>query len=128
MRLLLDAHALIWAVNDPARLGPQARVELSNPANEVVLSAGTIWELAIKSGLGKLTLGQPYRQWMARSISDLGATILPVTVEYVDAQANLPPHHRDPFDRLLIAQAQVEQIAIVSGDALLDQYGVPRIW
>lgn len=128
MRLLLDAHALIWAVDDPARLGSQARAALSNPGNDVVLSAGTIWELAIKSGLGKLSLGQSYGQWMAQSIIDLGATILPITVEYADAQANLPPHHRDPFDRMLVAQAQVEKIAIVSGDVLLDRYGVSRVW
>jgi PIN domain nuclease of toxin-antitoxin system len=128
VRLLLDAHALIWAVDDPARLGPLARSALGNPGNEVVLSAGTIWELAIKSGLGKLSLSQSYGQWMAKSVTDLGATILPITVAYADAQANLPLHHRDPFDRLLVAQAQVEKIAIVSGDTLLDRYGVPRVW
>jgi PIN domain nuclease of toxin-antitoxin system len=128
MRRLLDAHTLIWAVDDPAKLGTQAVVELKNSANQLVLSAGTIWELAIKVGLGKLTLSLPYRQWMSKAITDLGLSLLPITVEYADVQASLPQHHGDPFDRLLVAQAQVDGLAIVSADAQLDPYGVTRIW
>ena len=94
----------------------------------IVLSAATIWEVAIKVGLGKLTLSQPYRLWMNQALADLGATVLPITVEYADAQAALPAHHRDPFDRLLIAQAMVEGIALVSVDSQFDSYGVHRLW
>lgn len=96
--------------------------------NERLLSAATIWELAIKVGLGKLTLSAPYRQWMAKAINDLVATILPITVDYADAQSGLSKHHWDPFDRMLIAQSQVEGISLVSNDTIFDRYGVSRIW
>jgi PIN domain nuclease of toxin-antitoxin system len=87
MRLLLDTHAIIWAVDQPDRLGSRARPALEDAANELLISAATIWEIAIKTGLGKLTLSVPYRQWMDRAIADLGSTILPITVEYADVQA-----------------------------------------
>lgn len=78
--------------------------------------------------LGKLTLSLPFREWMNRAIADLGAMVLPITVEYADAQTRLPGHHGDPFDRMLIAQAQLEGVAVVSGDAVIVQYGVARLW
>lgn len=128
MRLLLDTHTLLWAVDDPAQLGPQAIASLHDLANELLLSAGSIWEVAIKVGVKKLELSMPYRQWMLQAISDLGLTILPISVEYASIQAALPHHHKDPFDRLLIAQALSEQIPLVSVDAQFDAYGVTRIW
>lgn len=128
MRLLLDSHTVIWAVDEPTRLGMAAKTHLQDPANELLISAATIWEISIKSGLKKLTLSLPYRQWMERAIADLGATLLPITVEYADVQAALPNHHGDPFDRLVIAQSRVENAPIVSNDAVFDQYGVKRIW
>jgi len=93
MRHLLDAHTLIWALDDPSRLGRRARVILENPTNELTVSVATIWELSIKTGLGKLTLSLPF-------------------------------HHRDPFDRLLVAQCLVESIPLVSADTVFDQYGI----
>lgn len=128
MKLLLDTHSLIWAVDQPSLLGPQAKTALEDLANSLLLSAATLWEIAIKVGVNKLTLSLPYRQWMTRALNDLGVTILPVTVEYADVQATLPFHHRDPFDRLLIAQALVENIPLVSNDALFEQYGISRVW
>ena len=128
MRLLVDAHALIWAVDAPLKLGPQAVTALQDPSNDLLLSAGTIWELAIKVGLGKLSLSMPYREWMNQAITDLGMTVLPITVEYADVQSNLPRHHGDPFDRLLVAQAQVEDMALVSADPGFDPYGINRLW
>jgi PIN domain nuclease of toxin-antitoxin system len=128
MRLLIDAHALVWAVDDPSRLSPTAATALQDPANELLLSAATVWEMAIKVGLGKLTLSLPYRAWMNRAIADLGLAMLPITVEYAGAQAALPMHHRDPFDRLIIAQALTEGIPIVSADAQLPPYGITRVW
>ena len=101
---------MIWAVDDPSRLGPQAVTLLQDPVNDLLLRAGTIWEIAIKVGLGKLTLSLPFRQWMNQAMNDLGATVLPITVEYADLQANLPMHHGDPFDRLLVAQARVDNV------------------
>lgn len=128
MRLLLDTHALIWAVDNPDRLGPDAAKAIGNPANELLLSAASIWELSIKVSLGKLNLSLPFRAWTDKAIADLGAVLLPITVEYADAVAQLPNHHGDPFDRMLIGQTRVENMPIASGDAILDQYGVTRLW
>jgi PIN domain nuclease of toxin-antitoxin system len=89
VKLLLDTHTLIWAVDDPSKLGPQAVTALQDPANDLLLSAATIWEIAIKVGLGKLSLSMPYLQWMNQAITDLGMTVLPITVEYADVQVYL---------------------------------------
>ena len=128
MKLLVDAHTLIWAVDDPSKLGPQAVTALQDPANDLLLSAGTIWEIAIKVGLKKLSLSMPYKQWVTKAMAYLGMTVLPITVEYADVQAGLPNHHRDPFDRMLVAQSQVENIHLVSADPVFDQYGINRLW
>lgn len=128
MRHLLDAHSLIWALDDPRRLGATARAVLENPDNELVVSVATIWELSIKTGIGKLSLSLPYRQWVERALSDLGITVSPITLEFTARQTALPFHHGDPFDRLLVAQCLVETVPIVSADAVFDQYGVTRLW
>ncbi len=128
MKLLVDSHALLWAADQPSQLSAAAAAALRDPANDLVVSAATVWELAIKVGLKKLTLTKPYREWMTQALADLDAVLLPITVEYADVQAHLPTHHRDPFDRLLIAQASVEHFPVVSHDAALDAYGVTRIW
>lgn len=129
MRCLIDSQSLIWYVDQDHLLSQIARSTITDPVNELLLSAATLWEIAIKVGLKKLTLSLPYRQWMDKAIADLGLLLLPVTVEYADAQIGLPRNqHRDPFDRLLAAQALVEQVPVVSVDAALDQYGVTRIW
>lgn len=128
MKLLLDTHTLLWAVDDPTQLGPRAVAELQDLGNELWLSAGSIWELAIKVGSKKLDLSLPYRQWVSKAISDLGLTILPISLDHADVQTELLFHHRDPFDRLLVAQSLYEQFPIVSIDPQLDAYGVTRIW
>jgi PIN domain nuclease of toxin-antitoxin system len=126
--LLIDSHVLLWAVDQPARLSAKAETAIKDPAQMLAVSAATVWEIAIKVGLRKLSLSLPYQQWMTRALSDLQATILPITIESAGVQAALPYHHGDPFDRMLIAQAQVEQIPIVSHDPAFDNYGVMRIW
>jgi PIN domain nuclease of toxin-antitoxin system len=128
MRLLIDAHVLLWAVDDPAQLSSPATTALQDPANQLLIGAGTIWEISIKVGLGKLSLSLPYQQWMDRVVGDLGLSILPITVVYADRQAMLPHHHRDPFDRLLIAQSLTDSIPVVTADAQFDSYGIVRIW
>jgi len=128
MRLLIDSHALIWFVDQHQQLSTVSHAAMSDPSNELLLSAGSIWEIAIKVGLGKLVLTQPYLLWMSQALSDLGITVLPVTVEYADAQANLPKHHSDPFDRLIVAQAIIEKVSIVSADGSIDAYGITRLW
>lgn len=84
MRHLLDAHTLIWALDDPGRLGTKARTVLENPANELAVYVGTIWELSIKTGLGKLSLSLPYRQWVERALADLSITVSPITLEFTE--------------------------------------------
>jgi PIN domain nuclease of toxin-antitoxin system len=128
VKLLLDAHTLIWAVDDPTKLGHEAVIGLESPGNALLLSEGTIWEIAIKVGLRKLTLSQPFRLWMMQAIADLGLSVLPISVEAADAQIALPHHHRDPFDRLLVAQSQTTAALLVSTDTIFDQYGIQRLW
>lgn len=128
MRLLLDTHTVIWWVDQDHLLSPSSYAAIADPINDLLLSTGTIWEIAIKVGLAKLSLSRPYRQWLSQAMADLGVAVLPVAVEYADVQAELPKHHRDPFDRLLIAQAIVENVPMVSNDTIFDQYGVARVW
>jgi PIN domain nuclease of toxin-antitoxin system len=128
MRLLLDSHVVIWYVDQDHLLTPAAHSAIDDPSNDVLVSAATIWEIAIKVGIGKLTLSGPYRAWMNQALADLGANVLPITVDYADMQATLPPHHGDPFDRLLVAQALVDGIPLVSTDSQLDPYGITRLW
>ena len=128
MRLLLDSHTLIWSQDDTGQLSAAANAALSNPGNDRLISAATVWEIAIKVGKGRLLLSKPFRVWMDTAIADLGLTLLPITLKHAERQSVLPGHHRDPFDRLLISQALVEGIPIVGGDAIFDAYGVNRIW
>lgn len=128
MRVMLDTHVVIWAVDDPRRLSRLSESILREPATQLLVSAATVWEISIKVGLGKLALSESYRQWMFNAHRDLGATLLPITIEYADVQATLPHHHRDPFDRLLAAQALSEDIPLVSADSVFESYGVSRIW
>jgi PIN domain nuclease of toxin-antitoxin system len=128
MRVLLDTHTLIWAQDEPARLGASAVLTLQDPANELVMSAVTVWEIGIKIAIGKLKLALPFRSWVAKAILDLNLVESPIRIEYVDLQIGLPFHHRDPFDRLLASQSLVDGVSLVSGDPVFDTYGVPRIW
>jgi len=128
MRLLIDSHTLIWSADRPDRITPVAMTAMGDPANELLVSAATLWEIAIKFGMGRLPLSLPFRQWMEKAMADLGLIILPITLDHADRQSGFPFHHCDPFDRLLAAQALVEAIPVVSNDAVFDQYGVNRIW
>jgi len=128
VRVLLDTHAILWYVDQDQLLSGIAHAAITDPANDLLVSAATIWEIAIKTAIAKLSLSQPYRLWMHKAISDLRASLLPVSIDYADAQAALPFHHRDPFDRLLIAQALVEGLPIVSSDSQFDAYGVHCVW
>ncbi len=128
MRMLLDAHAILWFVDNPSKLSVVAQKAIVDPANDLLLSAATIWEIAIKVARGKLTLSVPYQAFMDQLIANLGLQILPITVPYCQSLLALPFHHGDPFDRIILAQATVEQVPIVSSDSVFDQYAVPRIW
>jgi PIN domain nuclease of toxin-antitoxin system len=128
MRLLIDAHTFLWFVWDDLQLGTNARALIVNPTNQKLISTVTYWEIAIKVSIGKLDLGEPYRAFMHREINRNNFDILPVSVDHAAAVSLLPFHHRDPFDRMLVAQAIVEQIPIVSGDPAFDAYSITRLW
>ncbi len=124
MRLLLDTHAALWLLSGDPRLGERAREHLFDDTNRVLLSAAVVWEVAIKRSLGKLAVPDEYLSLLLEA----GAQALPVSVEHASAVEHLPWHHRDPFDRLLVAQAAAERAALVSGDEALRPYGVPLVW
>ena len=121
MILLLDAHALVWWLADAPRLSPVARGAIADAANDVVVSAATVWELAIKRSAGKIKLADD----LAGAIEAAGFSGVSVTMVDAEVAAALPPHHRDPFDRMLVAQALRLDAAIVTRDRLLEAYGAP---
>lgn len=128
MRVLLDTHALIWFVNDDPLLSLTARNAIIPEENRVFFSLVSAWEIAIKVGIGRLDLGQPLESFLPDQLRRNGIELLPIELQHVLAVADLPRHHRDPFDRLLIAQAITENLPIVSSDAAFDRYPVQRIW
>ena len=128
MRLLLDTHVILWFWwNDP-RLSAAAKALILDPANHKLVSPATPWEVAIKVNLGKLSIGGPYLGFFPQQMGRTNFDYLDVTDGHLAAVAGLPHYHRDPFDRLIVAQARVEAIPVVSVDAALDPYGVTRLW
>ena len=128
MRILLDTHAFLWfIVNDP-QLSTTAKAMIEDPANDVEVSPASYWEIAIKISLRKYSLPQPYQQFMESQIATNVFRILHIEPKHTNLVTTMPFHHKDPFDRLLVAQAIVEGIAIVSVDEQLDAYGVQRLW
>lgn len=120
MKLLLDTHAFIWWDGEPSRFSPRALAELQNPSCDVLLSVVSIWEILIKTQLGKMTLRLPLSEIISQQM-DNGVEILPVTLEHTFGLETLPPVHKDPFDRLLIAQARVEDAPLLSVDRIFNQ-------
>ena len=121
MKVLLDTHVLVWAASTPERLGSDLAVV--EAADSRIVSAVCIWELAIKQRLGKLSLGSDVRTWMRRVTSELVLDHLPVTADHAAAVEHLPDVHRDPFDRLLVAQAVAEGAVLLTSDHRLTAYG-----
>ena len=124
MKLLLDTHAALWFLAGDERLGENARRHLTDSANRVLLSAAVVWEVGIKRSLGKLVAPDEYLSLLL----DAGVQALPVSLDHAAAMERLPWHHRDPFDRMLVAQASLEGAAIVSRDEAMRPYGVTLIW
>lgn len=124
MKLLLDTHLLLWAAGDPDRLSAAARALIGAPENEVWFSAASVWEVAIKSGLGRADF-QVNPRLLRRGLLDNGYHELPVGSEHAVAIDSLPPLHKDPFDRLLVAQARVEGITLLTTDTTVAQYPGP---
>ena len=128
MRLLLDTHAFLWWVEGEPALGRRATSAISDPDTEVLFSIASCWELAIKLSLGKLRLAQRLDRFLPDQLSVNGFSVLPIEVKHVARVASLPFHHRDPFDRILAAQALEEELAIVSADRVFRRYDVSVVW
>jgi PIN domain nuclease of toxin-antitoxin system len=124
VRLLLDTHAALWWLGGDERFGSTAEQQLTDATNQVLLSAAIVWEVAIKRSLGKLEAPDDFAPTLIRA----GVLPLPINLDHAAAVEELPWHHRDPFDRLLIAQATVERAAVVSGDAAFSGYGITVVW
>jgi PIN domain nuclease of toxin-antitoxin system len=128
LRVLLDTHTLLWLVTDDPRLSDAARNTFLDTNNELLCSAVVCFEIAVKHSLGKLELAEPPRTFIDNRIRNNALTPFPVTIAHAVRVADLPYHHRDPFDRLLIAQALEEDIPLLSADEILSTYGIRRLW
>jgi PIN domain nuclease of toxin-antitoxin system len=128
MKALLDTHTFLWWDDDPGKLSPRAAAVCQNPANTILLSVVGAWEMLIKISLGKLILRAPLASILNQQQLVNGIQILPVTLDHVFAIGTLPSPHKDPFDRLLVAQANVEGAVLVSADAIFAQYPVNVLW
>lgn len=128
MKLLLDTHALLWFLGGSDRLSAPARTTIEDLSHTRLFSVAGAWEAAIKVSLGKLCLDVPFTRLIPGELHANAIDLLPIRPEHIVAVTNLPFHHRDPFDRMLVAQAMVEGATLVSADAVLDAYGIPRIW
>jgi PIN domain nuclease of toxin-antitoxin system len=128
MTALLDAHAFLWFIAGSPKLSNTARSVIEEQTQTRLLSVASLWEIAIKHSLGRLTLAAPFNQIIPLQLSANGIGLLGIEVDHLDALVSLPFHHRDPFDRLLITQAMVGGIPIVSADPAFDAYPVTRRW
>lgn len=128
MNLLLDTHTFIWASLDSPELSENARRLYVDPANTLMISPASYWEIAIKISIGKYELNEPVSDFFQREIDTNTLQVLPITLKHADVVSQLAFHHKDPFDRLLIAQSICEGIPILSRDGVFDSYGIERIW
>lgn len=128
MRILLDTCAFLWLVADDPKLSEPAKEIFLDDDNELLLSAVTGFEIAVKYSLGKLHLAEPPKEFIAKRIQANALTELPVSMAHAVTLQNLPLHHKDPFDRLLVAQAMVERLPVLSADRQLSAYAVERLW
>ena len=128
MRLLLDTHCWLWYLLEPERLNPGAREILRDPENEIFFSAASAWEIVIKYDLGRLTLPVPPSDYIPDRLTELGHRILPIRLDHVLRVGGLPAHHKDPFDRVLLAQSQVESLPLMTGDSVFTAYEANILW
>ncbi len=128
MRALLDTHALLWFLSGDRRLSDRARSAIADPDNEALLSVGSRWEITIKASLGKITLDEPFEQLIPAKLAAERIEVLPIEMRYLAALRQLPFHHRDPFDRLIIAQAMTEGVPVITRDAAFEPYRIATLW
>ena len=128
MKLLLDTHTLLWFIAGSPDLTASARTLIEDASNEKFVSIVSIWETAIKVSIGKMSLSAPFDNLFPHQLQINGFALLPVKIEHTSVVTTLPFHHRDPFDRLLTAQAMEESMTLVSVDKVFDDYGANRLW
>jgi PIN domain nuclease of toxin-antitoxin system len=128
MNCLLDTHTFIWADSEPARLSSRAAALIQDPDNTILVSVASLWEMQIKLQAGKLTLRLPLPGIVEHQHKNNRIELLPIMLPHVLALDGLPLHHKDPFDRILIAQAHVEKLTLLSHDSIFVQYGVTVVW
>ena len=128
MKALLDTHAFLWWINDDPRLSSAVRALIGNGESELFLSAASGWEIAIKMRLGRLEVREDPQQFIFEQLALNDIAVLPISMNHALRTAALPDHHRDPFDRMLVAQSQIEQLPIVTADPLIARYAVEVIW
>ncbi len=128
MQVLLDTHCWLWCIAEPEKLSNRVREIALNSSNELFLSAASIWEISIKVSLGKLPLPKPSNEFIPHWLKVLNITTLNIRAEHALVVANMPFHHNDPFDRMLIAQSSIEKLPIASIDAAFKNYDVEVIW
>jgi len=128
MRILLDTHVFLWWLLDETAVSRPARAAIADDANDTFVSAASAWEIAIKYKTGKLPTAAPLMTDLQNAIIGEGFGDIPVTVRHGELAGNLPLFHKDPFDRMLIAQALVDSLTLVSNEQLFDRYGILRLW
>ena len=128
MNLLLDTHTFLWFIAGSSNLSKKARTLIEDADNQIFLSSASLWEIAIKISLGKLKLVDSFETFIPQQLEVNGIEMLNIAISHTAVVAQLPFHHRDPFDRLLIAQAVAEEMPIVSGDEEFDKYEITRLW
>lgn len=128
MKCLLDTHTYLWALNGSPLLSRPVLDAIEDGENELILSVASLWEIAIKVSIGKLELEMPFLDVAVKLPETHSITLVPVEPSHLDVILRLPYHHRDPFDRLLIAQCQVESAVLISRDDAFDRYGIDRLW
>lgn len=128
MRVLLDTHALLWWINDDSRLSEEAREILSDGDNELLFSVASGWEMAIKIGLGKLTVTGELGSYLSKRLTENAIEVLPIKLKHAVGVTELPLYHRDPFDRLLVSQALHEMLVLLSSDPQLARYPAQVVW
>jgi PIN domain nuclease of toxin-antitoxin system len=126
--LLLDTHVLLWFLAADPQLSPTAKALIEDPSNRKLVSMATVWEIAIKVCLKKLDLGEAATTFLPRELAVNGFDLLAIEMAHATFVETLPLHHKDPFDRMLVAQATIEKLPIISADTAFDPYGVPRLW
>ncbi len=128
MKILADTHTFLWFVTDAPQLSAKAKSLLEAQDTERFFSISSVWEIAIKASLGKLTLRKPLEEFLPEQLAANHFTLLNIAAEHAFRAARLPLHHRDPFDRMLVAQCLAENLPLASSDSTLDAYGIKRLW